>query len=138
MKKYRDLYKVKKQQYEEPLQRYQEDHMDEVEIISLHKRCNKTNSKVATKEDTNEVAKTGAKAVTKASTSVYHFFLREQLGKMTGEDQKSFYSIVSTRCRKIKEDPARLFAYNNRAMQMRNEAEKPTKSGDDPLVDSTV
>ena len=102
MKKYRDLYEVKKQQYEEPLQRYQEDHMDEVEIISLHKRCNKTNSKVTTKEDTNEVAKTGAKAVTKASTSVYHFFLREQLGKMTGEDQKSYYSIVSTeRLKKI-------------------------------------
>ena len=74
MKKYRDLYEVKKQQYEEPLQRYQEDHMDEVGIISLHKRCNKTNSKAATKEDTNEVAKTGGKAVTKASTSVYHFF----------------------------------------------------------------
>ena len=66
------------------------------------------------------------------------FFLREQLGKMTGEDPKSYYSIVSTRCRKIKEDPARLFAYNNRAMQMRNEAEKPSNSGDDPLVDSTV
>ena len=138
MKKYRDLCEVKKQQYEEPLQRYQEDHMNEVEIISLHKRCNKTSSKAATEEDTNEVAKTGAKTVTKASTSVYHFFLREQLGKMTGEDQKSYYSIVSTRCIKIKEDPARLFTYNNRAMHMRNKAEKRTKSGDDPLVDSTV
>ena len=30
MKKYRDLYEVEKQQYEEALQRYQEDHMDEL------------------------------------------------------------------------------------------------------------
>ena len=38
MKKYRELYEVEKQQYEEVLQRYQEDHMDEVGIINLHKR----------------------------------------------------------------------------------------------------
>ena len=49
MKKYRDLYEVEKQRYEEALQRYQEDHMDEVEIINLHKRCNKTGAKVETK-----------------------------------------------------------------------------------------
>ena len=30
MKMYRDLYKVEKQRYEESLQRYQKDHMDEV------------------------------------------------------------------------------------------------------------
>ena len=45
MKKYRDLYEVEKQRYEEALQRYQKDHMDEVEIINLHKRCNKTGAK---------------------------------------------------------------------------------------------
>ena len=45
MKKYKDLYEVEKQQYEETLQRYQENHMDEVEIVSLHKRCNKTRTK---------------------------------------------------------------------------------------------
>ena len=30
-----------------------------------------------------------------------------------------------------KENPARLFTYNNRVRQMKDEAEKPTKSGDD-------
>ena len=35
-------YEEEKQWHEEALQRYQEDHMDEVEIISLHKRCNRT------------------------------------------------------------------------------------------------
>ena len=38
MKKYRDLYEVEKLRYKEALQRYQEDHMDEVEIINLQKR----------------------------------------------------------------------------------------------------
>ena len=41
MKKYRDLYEEEKIQHEEALQRYQEDHMDEMEIINLHKRCNR-------------------------------------------------------------------------------------------------
>ena len=40
MKKYKELYE-EKQQHEEARQRYQEDHMDEMEIINLHKRCNK-------------------------------------------------------------------------------------------------
>ena len=30
------FYKIEKQQYEENLQRCQEDHLDEMEIISLH------------------------------------------------------------------------------------------------------
>ena len=30
-----------------------------------------------------------------------------------------------------KENPARLFTYNNRARQMKDEVEKPTKSRDD-------
>ena len=41
MKKYRILYEEEKRQNEEDLQRYQEDHMDEMEIINLYKRCNK-------------------------------------------------------------------------------------------------
>ena len=45
--KVRDLYKVKKQQYEEALQRYQENQMDEVDVISLHKRFNKTDANAA-------------------------------------------------------------------------------------------
>ena len=38
MKKYRDLLEEEKRRHEEALQRYQEDHMDEMEIINLHKR----------------------------------------------------------------------------------------------------
>ena len=38
MKKYRDLYKEEKLRHEEALQRYQEYHIDEMEIINLHKR----------------------------------------------------------------------------------------------------
>ena len=41
MKKYKELYEEEKRRHEEALQRYQEDHMDEMEIISLHERCNK-------------------------------------------------------------------------------------------------
>ena len=41
MKKYKDLYEEEKQRHEEALQRYQEDHMDEIKIINLHKKCNK-------------------------------------------------------------------------------------------------
>ena len=41
MKKYKDLYEQEKQRHEDTLQIYQEDHMDEMEIVNLHKRCNK-------------------------------------------------------------------------------------------------
>ena len=123
MKNNRELYEAEKRRYEEALQRYQEDHMDEVEIISLHKRCNKKSAKVAAKAGTKAVAK----AVAKAARSGYHLFLREQLGKMTGEDRKNYCSIVSGRWKKIKEVPARLFAYKSRARQMSNGADKPTK-----------
>ena len=64
MKKYKDLYEKEKRLHEEALQRYQEDHMDEMEIVNLHKRCNKT--KAATK--------TGAKAAPKAPRSGYPLF----------------------------------------------------------------
>ena len=113
MKKYKDLYEEEKQRHDEALQRYKKDHMDEVEIINLHKRCNKT--------DTKAVTKTAAKA----PKSGYHLFLREQLDKMTGEDRKNCRSIVSRRWKEIKEDPEMLSAYNDRAKQMKNEAEKP-------------
>ena len=96
MKKYKDVYEEEEQQHEEALQRYQEDHMDEMEIINLHKRCNKT--------DTKAVAKTAPKA----PKGGYHLFLREQLDEMTGEDCKNYWIIVSTRWKGIKEDPARL------------------------------
>ena len=41
MKKYKDLYEEENGRHEEALQRYQEDNMDELELINLHKRCNK-------------------------------------------------------------------------------------------------
>ena len=41
MKNRRDLYEEEKRRHEETLKRYQEDHMDEMEIVNLHKRCNK-------------------------------------------------------------------------------------------------
>ena len=103
MKKYRDLYKVEEQRYEENLKRYHEDHMDEVEIINLHKRCNKTGAKAETKRGAKAKAKTdskaeskrGAKAGVKAPRRRYHLFLREQLEKMTGEDRKNYSFIQS-------------------------------------------
>ena len=45
MKKYSDLNKAEKQKYEKDLQRYKEDHIDEVKIMNPHKRCNKTGTK---------------------------------------------------------------------------------------------
>ena len=90
MKKYRDLYEVEKQRYEEARKRYQEDHMDEVEIINLHKRCNKTGAKAertrGAKAVKNAGSKTGGKAASKAPRSGYHLLLMEQLEKITGED----------------------------------------------------
>ena len=56
---------------------------------------------------------------------------------MTGEDGKNYRGIVSKRWKEIKEDPAKLSAYNDSTRQMKNEAEKPTKLGDDSSVSST-
>ena len=50
MKKYKDLYEDKKRRYEEALQIYQEDHEDEIDIINLHKKCNKKARKASQKE----------------------------------------------------------------------------------------
>ena len=55
---------------------------------------------------------------------------------MTGEDGKNYRGIVSKRWKEIKEDPAKLSANNDRTRQMKNEAEKPTKLGDDSSVSS--
>ena len=63
LKKYKDLYEKEKQRHEETLQRYQEDHADEMEIINLYKRCNKT--------------KTDANTAPKTPKSGYQLFLRE-------------------------------------------------------------
>ena len=46
MKKYKDLYEEEKRRHEEALQLYQEDNMDEMEIINLRKRCNKKARKI--------------------------------------------------------------------------------------------
>ena len=64
------------------------------------------------------------KGRSKGPRSGYHLFLREQLDKVTGEGRKNYRSIVSRRWKEIKEDPARLSVYNDRARQMKNEAEK--------------
>ena len=84
--------------------------MDEMEIIKLHKRCNKADRKAV------------PKTAPKTPKSGYHPSLREQLHKMIGEDQKNYRSIVSRRWKEIKEDSERLSAYNDRARYMKNEA----------------
>ena len=53
MQKYEDLHEEEKRRHEEALQRYQENHMVEMEIINLHKRYNKTKA----------AAKTGAQGL---------------------------------------------------------------------------
>ena len=47
MKKYKDFYEEEKQRHEEALRRYQGDHMDEIEIINLHKKSNKKARKIS-------------------------------------------------------------------------------------------
>ena len=54
---------------------------------------------------------------------------------MTGEDRKNYRSIVSRRWKEVKEDPARLSAYNDRARQMKNEVKEP---GDDSQNEKMV
>ena len=90
-----------------------------MEIINLHKRCNKT--------------KAVAKAAPKTPKSEYHLFLREQLDEMMGEDQENYRSIVSRRWKEIKEDPAGLSEYNDRTRRKQNEVE-----GDDSQNEKTM
>ena len=54
---------------------------------------------------------------------------------MTEEDRKNYQSIVSKRWKEIEKDPERLSAYNDRARQMKNEAEE---LGDDSQNEKTV
>ena len=81
-----------------------------MEIINLHKRCNKAGAKVEKKRSTKAKAgsNTGTKVASKAPRSGYHLFLREQLERITGEERKNYRSIVSRRWKEIKEDPARI------------------------------
>ena len=64
-------------------------------------------------------------------------FFEGELDEMTEEDRKKYRSIVSRKWKEIREDPARLSVYNDRPRQMKNEAEKTTKLGDDSLVSRT-
>ena len=104
-----------------------------MEIISIHKRFNKTETKRGAKAKARTRSKTeskrGANTASKAPRTGYHLFLREQFEKMTGEDRKNYRSIVLRMWKKIKGDPARLFTYNITARKMRDEAEKPAKVG---------
>ena len=59
------------------------------------------------------------------SRSGYHLFLREQLDKMT--NRKNYRIIISEMWKKVKEDPARLISYNNRARQMRDDTSATEK-----------
>lgn len=61
MKNDRDFYEEEIRRHEKALQRYRKDHMDEMEVISLHKMRNKTDTKAA--------AKTVVKAALKAPRS---------------------------------------------------------------------
>ena len=54
---------------------------------------------------------------------------------MTEEDRKNYRSIIPIRWKEIKENRARLSAYNDRARQMKNEAEE---LGDDSQNEKTV
>ena len=64
--------------------------MEEVEIINLHKRRNKTETNAVAKAGT----KTGGKANVKSPRSRYYLFLKEQASKMTGEDKTNDFSIL--------------------------------------------
>ena len=55
---------------------------------------------------------------------------------MTGEDGKNYRNIVSKRWKEIK-DPAKLSACNDSTRQVKKEADKPAKLGDDSSVSST-
>ena len=56
----------------------------------------------------------------KTPRSGYHLFLREQLEKMTGVDRRNYCTIASRKWKEIKEDPARLSAYNDSSRQIRD------------------
>ena len=105
MENYRDLYEVEKQRYDEALQRCQEYHMDEVDIVSPHKWWKKTVAKTTTKASTKagarKVTKTNAKGVEKAPRSGYHNFMREQFSKMTGDDPKTIVALYQENGRRL-------------------------------------
>ena len=70
--------------------------MEEVEIISIYERCNKTGAKAG--------AKAHVKASANSSRSKYYLFLREQFDKMAREDRKTtavLYQEEGRRLRKI-------------------------------------
>ena len=77
-----------------------------MEIINLHKIKGdaKSNAKTGSKVESKIGAKAGAKTASNTPRSGYHFFLREQLEKMTGEDQKNYCSFLSRMWKKIRED----------------------------------
>ena len=70
-----------------------------MEIINLHKLCNKAEIKRSAKAKARTGSKTeskrGANTALKTPGSGYHLYLRKQLEKMTGEDWKKYRRIVS-------------------------------------------
>ena len=56
----------------------------------------------------------------KTPRSGYHLFLREQFEKMTGVDRRNYCTILSRKWKAIKEDPARISAYNDGSRQIKD------------------
>lgn len=75
-----------------------------MEISRLQKKCNKTGAKAG--------ANIGVKIGSKVPTYRQYFALREQVDKITVEDQKTYQSIESKSWKKIKENPEILFEYS--------------------------
>ena len=58
LKKYKDLYEEeKKKRHEVALQRYEEDYVDEMEIINLYKKCSKKEPKKGSDDPSKEEQK---------------------------------------------------------------------------------
>ena len=109
MKKYIGLYEAEKRKYVEALQRYQEDHIEEMEMFFNIKK---------------DFTRIGAKEGARASMKQCHLFLMDQFDKMTEEDGKNYRRFVSRRWKEIKKDLKRLVEYNNRTKKLRDETVK--------------
>ena len=112
MKKYNGLYRVVKRQYEVTLQRYQKDHVNEVEIMSLRKMC-------STK---------GAKADTKADAKQMQRLLGVNTTFSWGSKLVRWQKLIrSKNCHNIVLESWK--KNNNKTKEMRDKTEKLTKSG---------
>ena len=122
MKKYNGLYRMVKRQYEVTLQRYQKDHLNEVEIMSLRKMCRTKGAKADTKADAKQMQRLLGVNTT--------FFWGSKLVRWQKLIRsKNYHNIALGSWKKIKIDMAKLTSYNNKTKEMRDKTEKLTKSG---------